>query len=144
MAGRPKVLLLERQRFASRYPGCHSTRSRPKSASSNRMLNLQAGVDFKEVELAWPYVEKFYGAGVVVGEEAANLEGCRREGLPVFLRERWRRRLFPHLLIPALKRTLSFVEVNQVAVLVAKELYLNVAGARESTVQGAGRRSQKR
>ncbi len=98
----------------------------------DRVLDLQAGVDLEEVDrvdAASLVHEELDRAGPVVPD------GLRKSHCAVADRrsrlrcDACRRRLFDDLLIAPLDRALSFTEVDDVAVHVADDLDLHVAGA---------------
>ena len=75
--------------------------------------------------------EEFDSAGVPVSRQLPDAQGGLSHTLAQFLIDDGRRAFFHHLLMPSLQRTFAFTEMNQVAVLVAENLDLDVAGAVE-------------
>ena len=91
------------------------------------MLDLKAGVDFEEVELAVRTEDELNCASVGVVEQPPDGERCLRHALTQRRGEAWRGRLLDDLLVAALNRALTLAEMNQRAVLVAENLELDVA-----------------
>ena len=95
----------------------------------DRVLDLNSRIDFDEVELVRVAIdEELDGAGVLVLHRPADLDRgiadrCRDAGIEVR-----RRRDFHHLLMPPLHGAIPLVEMDQIAVLVAEKLHLDVAG----------------
>ena len=91
------------------------------------MLHLQTGVHLKEIEIAVAIDDEFHrpGAGIAHGlGQSAGLLTHRLAG--GFIQE-GRRRLFNHLLVPALDRAFPLVQIDAIAVLVGQHLNFNVA-----------------
>ena len=93
-----------------------------------RVLDLDAGVHFDEVEFAGFFAQKFDGAGAGIAElfqrfhdlvAHAFARGCVNDG-----EDGDSSRSF---LVAALEGTFAFAQVDYVAVLVAKDLKLDVA-----------------
>ena len=93
------------------------------------VFDLEAGVDLDEVEGAGLGVdEEFDGAGVLVADLTADAEGGFADGFSEFGVEVIGGGDFDDLLMPALDGAIAFVEVDEVAVLVAEELDLDMLG----------------
>src|SRR6185437_9880730 len=92
----------------------------------HRMLDLYPRVHLDEVELA-VLVKEFDGADA----EISHLAHCfchRLADLIARLRvERGRGAFLPHLLMPALQRTIALAEMNGAAIAVAEHLNLDMA-----------------
>src|SRR6266498_3028243 len=91
------------------------------------MLDLQARVDFDEIELARGPKNKLDRARVRVTDCAANLDSRGAHLPPQFFIHRRRRSLLDDLLMAALQRTIALEEMNQIAARVAQDLNLDVA-----------------
>ena len=107
----------------------------------HRVLDLEACVRFDEGEAAGAAVvsaravagihQKLEGPETAVPGCAAQAERRVDDRLADFRPQVRRRRRFDHLLVPALGAALALAEVDQATGLVAEELDLDVAGARE-------------
>ena len=94
------------------------------------VLDLEAGVDLEEEELAGGVVdEELDGSRRPVADAVGQPQCGVAHGAPEGLVGERRRRLLEHLLVPALDRALALAEVDEVAVGVAQHLDLEVAGA---------------
>ena len=98
----------------------------PRDAFGDRMLDLEARVDLEEVEAPVGGENELDRAGVLIADRLAAQDGGFAHLVPKRGVERGRRRLLDDLLVPALDRALALVEVNQIAVAVAKNLDLDV------------------
>ena len=99
----------------------------PEGHFGDRMLHLQARVDLHEVEIAALPDDEFHCSGIHVAERAARRHGGFTHARTQIGREEGRRRLLQDLLVAALRRALTLVEMHQVAVAVAEDLELDVA-----------------
>ena len=90
------------------------------------MLDLEAGVGLEEVEMAVLVHQELERAGVGVLHRAGGIDHGRAEPAALLLGERDRRRLLDQLLMAPLDRALALAEVNDVAVVVAQHLNLDV------------------
>ena len=100
------------------------------SAFGDRMLDLQAGIHFHEVELLslW-IVEEFHGAGIVVSGQFAEANSGFAKFEILIRRKRRRRRFFEDLLMPALDGAIAHAGGPRRSVIVGDDLDLNVAGS---------------
>ena len=94
------------------------------------VLDLQAGVHLEEVELA-VLVQELDGAGVVVAARLGDLDGRLAHRLADLVGELRRRALLDQLLVAALGRAVALADPHAVAVLIADDLHLDVAGPGE-------------
>ena len=92
----------------------------------NRVLNLNPGVDFDKENVLVFIDQKLDRARVGVVNGPAQLQGVVVEFLLGFGLQSKRRSYFDYLLKPPLHRAVSLVEVNDVAVLIAQKLHLDV------------------
>ena len=101
----------------------------PRDQFGNRMLHLQPRVHFQEIEIRAGIHQEFDSARIAV---ACRLRRPNRRGrdllanLGMFI-DQWRGRFFDDFLVPPLKRTFAFSQVDGMAVLVRQHLHLNVA-----------------
>ena len=102
----------------------------------DRVLDLDARVDLDEVERPGVVVDQeLDGAGVVVVDRAADPERAvvdRGPGLGV---EVMRRRALDDLLVAPLHRAVPLVQMHQIAVVVAEDLDLDMAGAADQLLE---------
>jgi hypothetical protein len=94
----------------------------------NRVLHLEAGVHLQEVEAAVGARDELDRAGGEIADLLCELDGLFAHGAAHLGRDEGRRRFLDHLLVAALDRAVAFVQVDDVAMLVAKQLDLDVAG----------------
>jgi hypothetical protein len=109
----------------------------------DRMLDLQARVDFHEIEIADGADDELDGAGVDVVERARGRHRGFAHARAQLGREEGRRRFLEHLLVTALRRAFAFVEMDRLAVRIAEDLESRCgAGIRCSVpaARGHGRR----
>ena len=96
----------------------------------DRVFDLDAGVHFNEEELVRVSIDqKLDRTGVLVTHLFANIDSCLTQGI-ANLRVKIRcRGQFNHLLMPTLHRAVAFVQVDEIAMLVTKQLDFDMAGA---------------
>ncbi len=92
----------------------------------NGMLDLDARVDLYEVKVALLVHQKLDGAGIDVVDLLGHLHRVTAELFPFLVVEVERRRDFDDLLVTALYRAVTLVEVNDVAVRIAENLHLDM------------------
>ncbi len=123
---RANVLLLERQRLAGGDANLRLDQVDAGDHLGHRMLDLNAGVHFDEVEIARLIDDEFDGAGVGVAGRLDQPHGRfahRRAGR----RGKCRRRAFlDQLLMPPLHRAIALPKVHDVAVMVGDDLHFDV------------------
>ena len=93
----------------------------------DRMLDLQPGVRFHEIEAAVGIHQELEGAGVGVLHRLRRVDDDAAHLAAHLLGERRRRRLLDQLLMAALNRALALAEVHDRPVLIAEDLELDVA-----------------
>ena len=97
----------------------------------NGMFHLQASVHFEEVKAFARLVRarnnEFYRTRTVITNGLGQCDALFAHGLAHLRRDEGRRGFFDHLLVAALDRTFTFVEVDHIAVLVAEDLDFDVA-----------------
>ena len=94
----------------------------------HRVLHLQAGVHFKEVEaLVLARHDELHRTGAVIVHGLGKRDGLFAHLLAGFRIEQRRRRFLDDLLVPALDRAFALIQVDAVAVLVAQHLDFDVA-----------------
>src|SRR5262245_8021506 len=91
------------------------------------MLNLQARVHLEKIEIACRISEqKLNRARAGVVNCTSDLHGSPAHALTEFGIVYRRRTFFDHFLMPALNRALALPKMDEVAVRVAEDLYLNM------------------
>ena len=91
------------------------------------MLDLQARVHFQEVEALVLAGDELDGAGGIVVHRLGQRDRLLAHLAPRRLIEQRRRRFLDDLLVAALDRAFALAEIDDVAVLVAEHLDLDVA-----------------
>src|SRR6185437_13177647 len=92
------------------------------------MFDLQTGVHLQEVKALVLSRDKLDGARGIVFHGPGERDRLLAHLAPRRLVQKRRRRLLDHLLIAALDRTFALAEIDDIAVLVAEHLDLDVAG----------------
>ena len=92
----------------------------------HRVLHLNAGIHLDEVVMALAVHQKFQRSGVGVAHLFGDLHRVLIQLLADLLGHGERRGELHHLLIPPLERAVPLVEMDHVAVLVGKDLHLDV------------------
>src|SRR5271166_913478 len=91
------------------------------------MLDLKAGIHLEEVEAAVLTGDEFDRAGGIVVDGLGEGDGLLAHLAPRRVIEERRGRFFDHLLVAALDRTFALAEMDDMAVLVAQHLDLDVS-----------------
>ena len=103
----------------------------PGECLGHRVLDLQARVHLHEVVLTAGVEQAFDGAGAAVGDRTRGRHRHRAHApaqlCAVRAGQGRRRRLFDHLLVSTLDRTVALAQVHDVAVAVGEDLNLDVA-----------------
>src|SRR5271168_559270 len=131
VAAQLDILLAQAQRLAGRDAHLHFDQVEPGNHFRDGMLDLEARVHFEEVEAALAVHQEFEGAGIRVASGARQVYGRFAHRAPqrrVYYR---RRRFFHHLLVAALHGAFALAQIDDVAVMVAEHLNLDVARAFE-------------
>ena len=111
----------------------------------DRMLDLQAGVHFEEVEALVLLDDELDRAGRVVADGPGQRDRLRRPSLRASLASQERRgRFFHDLLVAALDRAFALAQVDDVAVLVAQHLDLDMARIDDEFLDEDARRRRRR
>ena len=101
----------------------------------NSVFHLQAGIDFQEVEVTFVIQQEFNCASADVADRLAKSLGGQTDTLPQILVHRPRGRLLDQLLMPSLDGALALPQVNDVAMIIAQQLNLNVASPLHHALQ---------
>src|SRR5262245_11579694 len=127
VAGERHLALLERQPLASGDPNLLLDDVDAGHHFGDRVFDLQPRVRFHEVEVTVGVHQELERAGVRVLHGLGGVDDGAAHLPPQLLAERGRRRLFDQLLMPPLDRALALAEVDDVAVVIAENLKLDVA-----------------
>ncbi|MPM38347.1 hypothetical protein SDC9_84976 [bioreactor metagenome] len=127
MAGELDVLLTQRQLFARRDPDLLFDDVDAGQLFGDRMLDLNPGVHFHEIEIAVGGQQEFDRPGIVVAGGLGRLDRGRAHAFAQFRIQRRRRRLFEQFLVAALNAAIAFPEVDDIAVVVGQDLEFDVA-----------------
>ena len=96
----------------------------------DRVFHLHTRVHFDEVELARVHIhEEFDGARAFIVHMGTDFAAQLTNLCALFVGEVWGRGAFNHFLVAALHRTIAFIKVVDIALLVAQDLNLDVTGA---------------
>ncbi len=108
-----------------------STRSSPVTILGHRMLDLEPGVHLEEVEALAGRIgaadDQLDRARAVIADRAGERDRLLAHRLAHLGRDEGRRRFLDHLLVAALDRAFALAEIDDVAVLIAEHLDLDVA-----------------
>ncbi len=126
-AGKLHVRLLERELLASGDADHLLDQVDAGDQLRHGMLDLQARVHLQEEERAVLAGNELDRAGAVVAHGLGQRDGLLAHRLARLLVEQGRGRLLDHLLVAALDGALALTQVDDVAVLVAEHLDLDVA-----------------
>ena len=93
------------------------------------MLDLKAGVHLQEEELASVRIDdEFHRSRTVVRDMPGESQGGFMQATTSVVRQVRRGSLFEQFLVAALRRAVACAEVDDIAVLVADHLHLDMAG----------------
>ena len=122
------VDLSDAERFARRNPQLLGHEVEPGDHLGDGVLDLQARVHLHEEEVAGAVAghDELYGAGADVADAARGLAGGFADAGAGRVVEERRRGLFDDLLVSPLQRALALAEVDDGAVLIGKDLHLDV------------------
>ena len=99
----------------------------PGDLLGDRMLHLQAGIDFHEVETTVLPDDELHRAGVGVVDRVRGLHRRRAHRRAQLRGQERRGRFFQHLLVAPLRRAFALAQVDGMAVDIAEDLDLDVA-----------------
>ena len=97
----------------------------------NRVLDLQAGIHFHEIETAVFIQQKLHGAGAAVVNGLGGLYRGVAHLLAQGLAHARSRSLLNHLLVAALHRAIALGQIDTIAGVIAKHLELDMAWPRQ-------------
>jgi hypothetical protein len=121
-----QLLLRQRQRFPGSNPQLPFDQIQPGDHLGHRMLDLQPGVHFHEVEVAVFVGDEFHRAGIHIADRPRR----RNRGVAHFAAALSRhsrcRRLLEDLLMTALHRAVALEQIHAMPLRVRKHLHLDV------------------
>ncbi len=120
------VVLAKGQLLARRDADLHLDEIDAGDHFGDGMLDLDARVDFDEVEVACLVDDELDGAGVGVAGGLDQPDGRLAHGSARLGREARPRAFFDQLLMPALHGAVALPEMDDVAVLVGEDLHFDV------------------
>ena len=128
------IVLLEAQRFPGGNPDLFMHQIQTGNPLGDRMLNLEARVDFKEIEIPVVVEDELYGSGIVVARCPGHGQRGPRHLPAQGLGHGGRGGLFDYFLIAALDGALPFTEMDDIAGRVTKNLDFYMVWAFEKTL----------
>ena len=123
-------VLRDRQRLARCDTDLFADQVDPGDHFGDRVLDLQAGVHFDEIELA-VFPQEFDRAGTAIAHVAHRLRADLAHPHAVFLAQHGGGGFLEHLLVAPLERTVAFAQVDGVALAIAEYLELDMARVAE-------------
>ena len=127
VAGKPDILLPQRQPFAAGDAQLQLDEIEPGDRFGHGMLDLQARVHFHEIERAGRIEQKFERARALVADRLDGRDRDRAHALAQLGRHRRGGRLLDQLLMAPLHRAIALAEMNRVAPAVAENLDFDMA-----------------
>ena len=121
------VLLLERQRFAIGDTQLPLNEIQTRYHLGYRMLDLDSRVDLEEVKLVVAIEHELDGSGAIVAHLFSQPHRGAAHFLAKFGGQSWSGRFFDDLLATPLNGALALEQVNDISVLIAENLHLDVA-----------------
>ncbi len=129
------LFLAQRQAFAAGDEDLPAHQVDAGRQFGDRMLDLEAGVHFQEVEAAVLVEHELDRAGADVVDRAGRGQGRLRHATAQVLVQGWGGRLLEDLLVAALDRAFALEQVHDLAVAVAEDLELDMARAHQVFLQ---------
>src|SRR3954453_16786970 len=124
------IVLRQRQLLARRHADHLLDEIQPRDLVSHRMLDLQPRVHLEEVEALAAGVgaidDQLDRAGAIISDRPRQRDRLLPHRLAHFGRDERRRRFLDDLLVAALDRAFALVQIDDVAVLIAEQLDLDV------------------
>ncbi len=127
MAVNVNGFLGRRQRQTCRNFNLPLDQVEPGDHFSHRVLHLQAGVHFHEIELAARIQQKLNRASAHIIHGLGHLHRCSPKGFTLLLSEPECGRFLNHFLVAALCRAIAFEQMHYIAVGVGKHLHFHMA-----------------
>ena len=92
------------------------------------MFDLDAGINFNEVELVVLINNEFNGSGIGIVGMLDHPDSCLAHVLARFFRQVWSRAFFDQFLVTALRATVAFPEVDNISMMVCQDLDFYMPG----------------
>ena len=128
MTANRQLILPQGQRLATGHPQLPLDQIQPSDHLGHRMLDLQPGIHFHEVEIARGIDDEFDRSGTHIVHCARGGHRSLSHGPPPRFIETGCRGFFDHLLMAPLHRAVAFEQVNRIALSVGKDLDFDVPG----------------
>ena len=128
------VILPEAQRFPGGNSDLFSHQVQAGHPLGNRMLNLEAGVDLQEIEMAGVVENELHGSGIVIAGGSGHGQRSLRHLLPQGLGHGRRGSLFDYFLIAALNGAFPFAKMDDIPGSVTQNLDFHMVGTFEKTL----------
>ncbi len=127
MAVERHLILCDRERLATRDTDLPGHQIQAGDGFGHGVFDLQAGVHLHKEEFTARVEQKFHRAGAHIADGLSGLDRSFAHGATQFGGKSRRRRFLDDLLVAALDRTITLVQVQAVTVLIGKDLNLHVA-----------------
>ena len=127
MTAQVNLLLAQRQGFASRHSDLPGHQVLASDHLGYRMLDLQPGVHFQEVELAVIGQQKLHSASALIIHRSCSRQGSIAHGFAQLWADGGAGRFFNDFAMATLHRAIALAEKNQVAMAVAEDLHLDMS-----------------
>ena len=132
VAAQKNLLLPERQLFPGRHAELPLDEIEPGHRFGHRMLDLQPCIHLDEKEVfrtdaSRGFRDELHRTSALIADSDRRFYGRFAEREPSLLRKARRRRLLQNLLVAALYGAISLEEMHDVAVLIGKNLHLDMA-----------------
>ncbi len=128
------LILLQRQRLSSRHPQLPFDQINAGDHFGDRMLDLQPGVHFHEVEILTGN-DELNSTGTLIIDAASRLHGGFVHVALDLVGQLAGRRFLDDFLVAALTGAVAFEQVHDIAVPIAEYLHLNVTRALQIALQ---------
>src|SRR5437660_2585259 len=138
MAARADLLLGDAQRLASGNVQLMAHEVQPRNHLRYRMFHLQAGIHLKEVKLPVFIKHKLYGARIHIASRLSDTNGGMAHLGTQGGIEGNRGTFFDDLLVPSLNRAFALPKMDQIAVLIAQHLDLDMTRTLDQPFQKNG------
>src|SRR6266511_3396755 len=131
----PDIRLADRQRLTRGAADLLAHNVDHRDHLRHRVLDLDTRLNLGEVQLPLVVDHELDGAGAATAEQARDSDRGAPKLLALLMGQVGRRGLRHDLLVVALNRAVAFAKVDQVAVLVTQQLYLDIARRQKRTLQ---------
>ena len=119
-------MLSQSKLFTSGHANHHLNQILTSHQLSHRMLHLQSGVHLQKVKIHIGIGNKLHRARRLIVHGSGQRTALLAHLVAGSFIEKWRRRLFNHLLVTALNGALPLTQINHIAVAIGHNLNLNM------------------